>query len=100
VSERAPEIGVRMALGARPQQIRAQFLRYGLKPGLSGLLLGLGAALFAQRWLTGLLYEVKPFDPLTIASACVGIVSVLVWSVFWPARRASRIDPQSVLRHE
>jgi putative ABC transport system permease protein len=100
VGERAPEIGVRMALGARPQQIRAQFLRYGLKPGAAGLVLGLGAALFAQRWLTGLLYEVKPFDPLTIAAACGGILFVLVWAVFWPARRASRIDPQSVLRHE
>jgi ABC-type antimicrobial peptide transport system permease subunit len=100
VGERAPEIGVRMALGARPQQIRAHFLRYGLKPGAAGLVLGLGASLFAQRWLTGLLYEVEPFDPLTIASACGGIVFILLWAVFWPARRASRIDPQSVLRHE
>jgi predicted permease len=98
--ERTSEIGLRMALGARPGQIQAQFLRQGLLAGGIGFLAGLPAAAYAQRWLTSLLYEIKPYDPLAILSACLGLLAVLLAAVWWPTRRASRIDPQVVLHYE
>lgn len=100
VSDRTPEIGLRMALGARPEQILAQFLGRGLAYGGIGIVVGLAGASYAQRWLSGMLYEVKPSDPLTFYSASAGVLLILVLAVLWPARRASRIDPQSVLRYE
>jgi len=100
VSERTQEIGLRMALGARPAQILSQFMRQGLRAGIHGLAIGFVAVAYAQRWLAGMLYEVKPFDPLAFTSAGVGLLSLLLLAVAWPARRASRIDPQQALRHE
>jgi predicted permease len=100
VGERAPEIGLRMALGAQPAQIMGHFLRRGLLSGLAGAAIGLGVAVYGQRWLTDLLYEVKPLDIPTFCSACLGLMLVLLLAVFWPARRASRIDPQTVLKYE
>lgn len=100
VGERTPEIGIRLALGALPAQILTQFLRQGLLSGALGLLAGLGAASYSQRWLTGMLYDIQPFDPATFFTACLGVMSMLTLAVLWPARRASRIDPQTVLRYE
>ncbi len=100
VSERTPEIGVRLALGASPGQILARFLAEGLRSAGAGLLIGLAATAFVQRWLTGLLFEVKPFDLPTFAAAGAGVIAVVLVAVWRPARRASRIDPQAVLRYE
>jgi putative ABC transport system permease protein len=98
--ERTTEIGIRMALGARPAQIMARFLGQGLLSGVAGLAIGLACSVYAQRWLAGLLFEVRPLDPLTFGAACVGLMLVLAVAVYWPARRASRIDPLAALRHE
>jgi predicted permease len=100
VSERTAEIGIRMALGARPRQILSQFMRQGMRAGLLGLAVGFIAVAYSQRLLTGMLYEVQPFDAATVASAAAGILSLLLIAVWWPARRASRIDPQQALRYE
>jgi len=100
VSERTSEIGIRMALGARPVQILSQFMLRGLRSGFLGLVLGLIAVAYAQRLLTGMLYQVQPWDLPTFGSATAGILSLLLIAVWWPARRASRIDPQQALRHE
>ncbi len=100
VGERTSEIGVRLALGASPGQILARFLAEGLRAGAAGLLIGLAATVFVQRWLAGLLYEVKPFDPPTFVAAGAGVITVVLLAVWWPACRASRIDPQAVLRYE
>jgi len=100
VGERTVEIGVRLALGARPAQILAYFLGYGLAAGGTGLVLGLAGAGWAQQWLAGLLYEVRPFDPPAFAAAALAVLTTLLAAVFWPARRASRIDPQRALRYE
>jgi predicted permease len=98
--ERTTEIGVRMALGARPGQILARFLGQGLLSGAAGLVIGLACSLYAQRWIAGLLFEVRPFDPITFGAVGLGLMLVLSLAVYWPARRASRIDPLTALRHE
>ncbi len=99
-AERAPEIGIRMALGARPSQILVRVLGAGLLAGGSGLLAGAAVSVFAQRWLGSLLYAVQPFDAWTFAGAAAVVMAALLLAVYWPARRASRIDPQAVLRCE
>ena len=100
VGDRAPEIGVRMALGARPVQILTHFLRYGIVWGGLGVGIGLAAARYAQNWLADLLFEIRPFDPGTFIAAAIGVLMIALTAVWWPAWRASRIAPQSVLRHE
>jgi ABC-type lipoprotein release transport system permease subunit len=100
VGERTPEIGIRMALGARPSQVLSQFLVQGLRAGIVGLIVGLGAAAYAQKWLASLLYEIRPFDAATFSVATIGLLMLLTFAVWWPARRASRIDPQEALRYE
>lgn len=100
VARRTNEIGIRMALGARPDQILAQFAQGGLRAGIVGLGCGWAAAAYAQYWVTAMLYQIQPFDLATFGSASVGVLVLLVAAVWWPARRASRIDPQRALRYE
>jgi len=100
VAERTQEIGVRMALGARPAQILHQFLGQGLRAAGFGLLLGAGATLYLQKWIVSLLYHVQAFDWTTLAGSVAAILVILLLAVWWPARRASRIDPQTALRYE
>src|SRR6202042_1313215 len=68
VSERMREIGIRMALGARPAQILVPLMRQGVRSGLFGLILGLAAVAGAQHWFAGMLYEVAPYDPITFGA--------------------------------
>jgi ABC-type antimicrobial peptide transport system permease subunit len=100
VGERTQEIGIRMALGARPAQIRRQFVRQGLRSGIAGLAIGLAGAAFAQKWIASMLYQVRTFDVATFTTAAAGILVLLVAAVWWPARRASRIDPNAALHYE
>jgi putative ABC transport system permease protein len=100
VSERAKEIGVRAALGARPEQILAQFLGRGLMSAAIGLAAGLLSAVFLERRLDNLLYGVEPLDLATFLAASLTVLIVLFPAVLWPAWCASKIDPQTVLRYE
>ncbi len=100
VGERTPEIGIRMALGARPGQILARFLGRGMLAGAIGVLIGLAASIYAQRWLAGFLFGVKPLDAATFCFAGAGVMVAAVLAVLWPARAAMRVDPQVVLRYE
>lgn len=98
VSQRSREIGIRMALGARRDQVVRLMLTQGLRPAIAGILLGLGLALAFGRVAESLLFEVSPRDPL-ILGGVVGALSVItVVASFLPARRASRIDPAVALR--
>jgi putative ABC transport system permease protein len=100
VTQRTPEIGIRVALGASRGQVRALVLREGLALAVAGLALGLAVALVATRWLSALLFEVAPSDPLTLVSVVGTLLAVAVLAAYMPTRRAMRIEPTIALRSE
>jgi putative ABC transport system permease protein len=100
VTERTREIGVRLALGAERRNVLSLILRHGLKLTLSGIGLGLFMALAVTRLLTNLLYGVSAKDPSIFAGVALGLIVVALLACYWPARRATRIDPLIALRHE
>lgn len=100
VNEQTHDIGVRLALGAGRQQIMAMVLRQGLGLALSGTALGLAGALIASRLIAGLLYGVRPTDPLTFIGVTAVLVAVALAACYVPARRAMRVDPLVALRYE
>ena len=100
VTQRTPEIGVRMALGAEGRQVSWLILRRGLVQMGAGLTIGLVAAFFLARVMRSLLVQISPDDPLTFASITVLLSAVAVLACLLPARRASGIDPLVALRTE
>ena len=100
VRQRTPEIGVRMALGARPADVVRLIVRGGLGLAALGVALGLAGALAATRVLDGLLFQVPTRDPLTLAAAGALLLAIALLACALPARRASRIDPARALRCE
>jgi putative ABC transport system permease protein len=100
VSQRTHEIGVRMALGGQSQGVVWMILWRALKLTLIGLSLGVLGALVAARFMAGLLYEIKPTDPLTFLSIALILTSVSALASFVPARRATRVNPIKALRHQ
>lgn len=100
VSQRAHEIGVRMALGAQPSDILNLVLRHGLFLTVIGLVVGLGIALAAVHLLSALLYGIAPTDPATFLAVAVVLCTVTVLACYLPARRAMRVDPIVALRYE
>lgn len=99
-SQRTREIGLRIALGALPSQVRARFVRQGLGVVAAGLVIGLAAALALTRLLGALLFEVSATDPLSFIVAIAVLTAVSLLAMYLPARRASSIDPQEALRTE
>ena len=97
-TQRTPEIGIRLAMGAQPASIVALLLGQGLRLLEAGLVIGLTGALLGTRYIAAHLFGVTPTDPLSFASGCalLGIVG-LAASVI-PALRAMRVDPNVVLR--
>jgi predicted permease len=98
VTQRVPEIGVRMALGATPGGIRALVLRSALRPVVLGVALGAGAAVVVSRLLRAYLFGVTPTDPATMAGVVALLLGAAVAAGLVPARRAMRVDPASVAR--
>lgn len=95
---RAREIGVRMTLGAEPAEIRSRFLKEGLWLVAPGGVVGLATAAASARVLGSFLYQVSPLDPLTFVLTPLILVAAALVAVWAPARRATRVDPASVLR--
>jgi putative ABC transport system permease protein len=100
VSQRSHEIGIRMALGARPKQILGLVVGQGLRTSLAGIGIGLAAALALMQFVSSLLFGVTPRDPITFAGVALLVVAVAVVASVVPARRASKVDPLVALRHE
>lgn len=100
VSRRAHEIGIRLALGARPSDVLRLIMRQGMRLVIAGIVLGVAGALALTRLMASLLYGVSATDPATFAlvSLFLAIVALLACSI--PARRAMRVDPMTALRIE
>jgi putative ABC transport system permease protein len=100
VAQRASEIGIRLALGASRAQVRRLVMGNGMALALAGLGAGLVLAFLASRWMSSLLFEVRPADPLTMVGVVALLLSVALAACYLPARRAMGIDPATALRSE
>jgi hypothetical protein len=98
VSQRTREIGIRMALGARKEELMRMFVGQGLRLAAIGVACGLVAAAGLTRLMTSLLFEVNPVDPLTFATVALGLVFAAALASYLPALRASGVDPMEALR--
>ena len=100
VKQRTGEIGIRMALGARRQDILGSVIRAGMKLVAIGLAFGLAGAWFLTRLIESLLYGITAVDPATFAGAGLLFLAIGVAACYLPAQRASRVDPLVALRYE
>ncbi|MGA9885460.1 MAG: ABC transporter permease [Candidatus Acidiferrales bacterium] len=100
VEQRKQEIGIRMALGAEPRDVRKMILSEGGSLTLAGIFVGVVAGLALTRFMASLLYGVKPWDPVAFGSVIILLGSIALVAAYVPARRAMRVDPMVALRHE
>jgi putative ABC transport system permease protein len=100
VSLRTQEIGIRMALGARMNQVLGLVIGHALRLILAGVAAGAALAVGLTRYLSSLLYGVRANDVLTLCSVAFLLAAVALFASYFPARRASRVDPLTALRCE
>ena len=98
VSHRRREFGIRLALGARPSGVIRLIVREGLTLVVVGCAIGVAGTYLAGRSLAGFLFEIKPWDPVTIAGVLAVVIGVATWACVIPGRRASAEDPAGALR--
>jgi predicted permease len=100
VAQQTREIGVRMALGARTEDIGRMVLSRSMLITVSGVIVGVIGAVILTRFITSLLYGVDPLDPITFATVIMTLLGVAALAAYLPARRASHVDPMEALRRE
>jgi putative ABC transport system permease protein len=100
VAQRTREIGVRVALGAQYVDVVRLVMRRGARLVALGLAIGVASSLALGRFVSSLLYEITPRDPLTLVGAATFLAVVALVAAFIPARRAARLDPMVALRTE
>jgi ABC-type antimicrobial peptide transport system permease subunit len=100
VERRAPELALRLALGATPAAAMRNAANGGLSASLLGLLIGLIGAWGLSRSIAGVLYKVRPDDPRTFAGVATILLATAIVACWLPARRATRIDPAAALKRE
>jgi predicted permease len=100
VSQRTREIGMRMALGATSGDVHWMVLGRGLRITAAGIAAGLLLSALTVRWLRGYLYGLSPFDPVAFTAASLVWVAISMLASWYPARRATRVDPLTALKYE
>jgi predicted permease len=100
VSQRLREFGIRLALGAHPENVLKMVLRQGAKMALVGVVIGLGGAFALTRLMTSLLFGVAASDPATFVAVALLLTLVALLACYLPARRAMKVDPMVALRYE
>jgi ABC-type antimicrobial peptide transport system permease subunit len=98
VGQRARELATRLALGAKRRTVFFLVMREGVALALAGATLGIGASLATGRALSGLLVEISPHDPVTLAGVMLVVSVVAALACYFPARRAAGLDPAVTLR--
>src|SRR5262245_11735833 len=100
VSQRTREIGIRVALGARRQEVTRMFVRHGVVLAAGGVAIGLVAAVGIMRVMSTLLFEVSPVDPVTYGTVALTLIAATAAASYVPALRATSVDPVDALRAE
>ena len=100
VAQRTHEIGVRMAVGARGEDILALVVGQGLRLAVLGVAIGLAGSFAVTRVLSSFLYGVRPSDPIALGAASLVMAGVVLAASYMPARHAANVDPMAVLRRE
>jgi predicted permease len=100
VAERTREFGLRMALGSTPWELKLLVVKNGIQPALMGLIAGMAGAAVLASGLRALLYGVGPLDPAVMIGVAALLLAVALMANYFPARRATRIDPLEALHHD
>jgi predicted permease len=98
VAQRTQEIGIRMALGAEGDQVRGLIMRQGMIFTIAGVIAGIAGAFALAKQIATFLFGVKPWDPVVFSAIPIVIIATAILAVWWPAVRATQVDPATALR--